>query len=297
MPDKNQRKFLFVINPVSGNHNNDWSALIPEYFANLPHEIKFYELTPDCDPTSIEKAIKSFSPDSVVAVGGDGTVKLVADCLLQKNIPLGILPAGSANGLAKELGISVKPAEALDALVNGRLKNIHVTKVNEHTCVHLSDIGFNAFLIKKFETQKRRGMWGYLKASIKVLFRNPTMQVRMEIDGQPVDVNAAMIVIANGTKYGSGAVINPVGNLEDELFEVIAIKKISLHEIYKMTFSHAAIDPAKTEIFQTNSLTIRSKHRAHFQVDGEYLGKLYQIKANIVANALSIIVPKEEGNS
>lgn len=298
MPDKIKLKFLFVINPGSGNNNNkNWPELIKEYFASLTHVIELFELTPDCDAGAIKKAITAFTPDRVVAVGGDGTIKLVAECLLQKNIPIGILPAGSANGLAKELGISEKPAEALAVLVEGELKHIHVTKVNDHLCVHLSDIGFNAFLIKKFETQKRRGMWGYLKASVKVLFSNPTMQVRMEIDGQAVNINAAMIVIANGTKYGSGAVINPIGNLEDELFEVIAIKKISLHEIYKMTFSHADINPAKTEIFQTNSLTIRSKHRAHFQVDGEYLGKLYEVKAAIVTNALHMIVPRPESNT
>ncbi len=291
MPDKTTLKFLFVINPGSGNHNNDWPTLIREYFEPLPHVYELLQLTADCGVSLINKIIAEFAPDRVVAVGGDGTVKLVAECLLQKNIPLGILPAGSANGLAKELGISEKPSEALDALVNGALRNIHVTMVNGHLCVHLSDIGFNAFLIKKFESQKKRGMWGYLKASLKVLFSNPKMEVRMEIDGEPVNITAAMIVIANGTKYGSGAVINPIGNLEDELFEVIAIKKISLHEIYKMTFSRGDIDPAKTEIFQTNKLTIRSKHRAHFQVDGEYLGKLYEIKAAIVANALHMIVP------
>lgn len=292
MPDKNKLKFLFVINPNSGNHGRDWASLIKEYFSTLPHKIELFVLTQDCDTSSIAKAIKTFGADRVVAVGGDGTIKLVAECVLQQNIPLGILPAGSANGLAKELGITDKPAEALETLLNGRTRSIHVTKVNDQLCVHLSDIGFNAYLIKKFETQNKRGMWGYVKASVKALFSNPTMQVRMDIGGQAVNITAAMIVIANGTKYGSGAVINPVGNLEDELFEVIAIKKISLHEIYKMTFSHADIDPAKTEIFQTSALTIRSKHRAHFQVDGEYLGKLYEIKASIVADALKIIVPQ-----
>ncbi len=294
MPDKTNLKFLFVVNPGSGNHNNDWEALIRDYFEALAHEINLLILTTDCDAKTIHQIIESYEPDRVVAVGGDGTVKLVAECLVQKDIPLGILPAGSANGLAKELGISEKPAEALDALVNGSLKNIHVTRVNDHLCVHLSDIGFNAFLVKKFQSQKKRGMWGYLKASVKVLFTNPRMDVRMDIQGKPINITAAMIVIANGTKYGSGAVINPIGNLEDELFEVIAIKKISLWEIYKMTFSRGDLDPAKTEIFQTNKLAIRSRHRVHFQVDGEYLGKLNEIKASIVMKALQMIVPRNK---
>lgn len=291
MPDKNKLKFLFVINPNSGNHGRDWASIIREYFLPLQHTTEMFVLTPDCDVPTLNRAIRASNADRVVAVGGDGTIKLLAECVLDRNIPIGVLPAGSANGLAKELGISDKPDDALHNLINGQVKRIHVTKVNDHLCVHLSDIGFNAYLIKKFETQKKRGMWGYLRASVKALFGNPTMEVRMEVDGKAMHITASMIVIANGTKYGSGAVINPVGNLYDELFEVIAIKKISLFEIYKMTFSRGNTDPAKTEIFQTNQLTIRSRHRAHFQVDGEYLGKLYEIKAAIVPNGLQIIVP------
>jgi len=100
-----------------------------------------------------------------------------------------------------------------------------------------------------------------------------------------------MIVIANATKYGNGVVINPIGKLDDKFFEVIVIKKKSFYEIFKMTFSYGSHDTDKTEIFQTNALSMKSRRKVHFQVDGEYLGKVKEVNAAIVPDALQVIIP------
>lgn len=291
MTENFRKKLLFIINPGSGNNDTEWTPLIKKYFLETGHIIDFFNLTKDCDQEKIKDKIADFLPDQVIAVGGDGTVKFVAECLLQKNIPFGILPAGSANGLAKELGISSNPFEALDVLVNGTLKAVHAIKINNELCVHLSDIGFNAFVIKKFETQTGRGMWGYIKASVKVLWSHSHMMIEMQFKDRKIKLKAAMVVIANATQYGSGAIINPIGKLDDDVFEVIAVKKISLREVFKMIISHEPYDAEKTEVFQTNTLTIRSRKKAHFQVDGEYLGKVNEVNAQIIIDAFEIIVP------
>lgn len=291
MTDKNRLKLLFIINAGSGNNTTDWSAVIGNYFTSSNHTIELYHLTKDCNVQTINERIKLFSPQQVIAVGGDGTIKLVAECLIQKNIALGILPAGSANGLAKELGISEDPTKALDVLVEGYSKKIHITTINGQLCIHLSDIGLNAYAMKKFRTQLVRGMWGYLVASLNVLWKNPRMEVEMQMDKKVIKMNAEMIVIANGTQYGIGAVINPIGKLDDELFEVIVVKQISIHEIFKMIFSHQSYDLDKTEVFQTNALTMRSVKKVHFQIDGEYLGKVKEVKALLIPHALEIIIP------
>lgn len=295
MDEKNRLKLLFIINPGSGNSATDWTVMITNYFTSVHYNIELYQIPQNCSIQTINKKIALFSPDRVIAVGGDGTVKLLAECLMQKNIPLGILPAGSANGLAKEMGISEDPLKALDLLVKGRLKNIHVTSINNQLCIHLSDIGLNAYAMKKFKMLHGRGMWGYLIASLKVFWKNPIMTVEMQIDNKTIKIEAAMIIIANATKYGTGALINPVGKLDDEVFEVIAVKKLSLTEIFKMIFSHSPYDPDKTEIFQTNALSMRSVKKVHFQIDGEYLGKINDVKAVIRPHALEIIVPVAEG--
>lgn len=291
MNQEDNLKLLFVINPGSGNNTTDWSTVITNHFASSNHTIELYPLPKDCCVQAIKDRIKLFAPHQVIAVGGDGTVKLVAECLIHQNIILGILPAGSANGLARELGISNDPTKALNALIEGASKKIHATNVNGHLCIHLSDIGLNAYAMKVFEGQRVRGMWGYLVASLKVLWQNPLLELKMEIDDTIIKVKAEMIVIANATKYGSGAVINPIGKLEDKVFEVIAVKQISIREILKMIFSHASYDSNKTEVFQTNVLSMRSVKRVHFQVDGEYLGKVKEVKAVIIPDALEVMVP------
>ncbi len=242
----------------------------------------------------VRAEIDRVQPARVIAVGGDGTVKLVATCLQQTGIPLGILPAGSANGMARELGISDEPEKALRAIAEGRERKIHLIKLNEELCIHLSDIGFNAFVIKKFEGQRRRGMWGYVKAAWKVLWQNRRMLVKIQTDEDHIWRKAAMVVIANATRYGNGVVINPEGSLYDRLFEVVIIRKVSFSEIFKMRFTRQNFNPAKTEFFQTRSLQIESASQVHFQVDGEYMGKLKKITATLLPDALTVLVPPEK---
>ena len=284
-------KLFFIINLSSGNSTTDWSKEIKTYFVNHNHEIELYYLTKHCNIETIKEKIKLFSPDITVAVGGDGTIKLAAECILKTKIKLGILPAGSANGLAKELGISNVPMEALNLLVAGHSQKIHTVQINGQLCIHLSDVGLNAYVVKEFENQPMRGMWGYFMASLKVLWQNPLMVVQMKIGQTKIKIKAKMIVIANATKYGIGAIINPIGKLDDELFEVIVIKKVSILEMFKMIVSHEPYDSEKTEIFQTNELFIKSYRKVHFQIDGEYLGKVKEIKATIMPDCLEVIVP------
>jgi YegS/Rv2252/BmrU family lipid kinase len=292
MNSAKQLKLLFIINPNSGNKTINFHDSIKEYFKDYALELVLFDLPANCSSEEIKKKIKDEDPSKVIAVGGDGTVKLVAECLLQTNIPLGILPAGSANGMAKELSVSVNITDALDTIVNGVPKKIHLVQVNEELCIHLSDIGFNAYVVKTFEAFDKRGMWSYMKAAWKVLRRNPLMDVRIQIDDAFVQREAEMVVIANATKYGTGVLINPAGSLEDDLFEVIIVKQISLIEIFKMKFTHAPYHPKKTELLQTRDLKIKSKHKVHFQVDGEYLGKVNNVTASIVPDALHILVPQ-----
>ncbi|RYY68707.1 MAG: diacylglycerol kinase family lipid kinase [Chitinophagaceae bacterium] len=293
MTDKpSSLKLLFVVNPKSGKTDTDWLQLITDHFKEENAEADILELEEDCDPEVIAKKISESKPNRIIAVGGDGTVKLVAEQILDKpHISLGILPAGSANGMAKELNIPVKPEEALKLCYEGVPQKIHLIKINNEICIHLSDVGFNAFVIKMFEKADGRGMWGYVKASWKALWQHDKLDVKIRTNEDIVQRSAAMIVIANATKYGSGALINPEGELDDNLFEVIVVREISLTEIFKMMVTHMAYNPKKTEVFQCKHLDITSKKHAHFQVDGEYLGKTNKVTASLLPAAISIIVP------
>jgi diacylglycerol kinase family enzyme len=145
-------RILFVLNPVSGAKKKpDWKTIIKDYFKELPQEIGFYELTGGDDSTGIENKIKEMQPNRVVAVGGDGTVSLVGKILIQNKIPLGILPGGSANGMAAELNIPADPQKALDIIISGKLHQCDTIRINEDEMVfHLADLGLNAQIIQYF---------------------------------------------------------------------------------------------------------------------------------------------------
>lgn len=283
-------KLLFIVNPGSGSDTIDYRKEIIDFFEPLEHTAEVYELQADCSTAQLRTAIRRAKADRVIAVGGDGTLKLVAACLKETDTPIGIIPAGSANGMAKELGIPLDLNEALALTINGQPKKIHLVMVNDELCIHLSDIGFNAYIVKKFDDLPQRGMLGYAKATWKALWSHHKMEVTFDIAGETIRSEAAMVVIANATMYGTGVKINPEGKLDDDVFEVILVKKYAVLEILKNRFTNLPFNPDKIQLFHTRSLLIKTRHKVHFQVDGEYKGKVNEVKAKILPAAISVII-------
>lgn len=296
MQKDEKMKLLFIINPVSGGkEKQNWEEQIRTYFKNSPHDMEFFLLSGKDDESSITHYIDTLQPDRVVGVGGDGTIKMIADQVKNKSLPLGIIPAGSANGMAKELCIPDTVNEALEIVVNGKVQDIDLIKINDENCIHLSDIGLNAMLVKSFEKSKSRGMWGYGQAVFKMLWNKQKMTLTLKTDNEEVRRKAYMVVIANATKYGTGALINPNGNVSDGRFEAVVVRKINLFELFKLLVSHKPFNPECVEIFSTTHLHITSKHKAYFQVDGEYRGRIREINAKINLGCLKVMVPQESG--
>jgi diacylglycerol kinase (ATP) len=285
-------KILFVINPVSGAKKKiNWETVIRNYFKNLPHSIEFYILSDKEDTGSLEYWIEKLQITRIVAVGGDGTVALLAKQLIGKEIIMGILPAGSANGMAKELHIPEIAASALDIIINGTVKCCDVIKINEtDICLHLSDFGLNARLIKYFDETRLRGMWGYARMVIKVLWRKKLLNAHIIADNLDLEISAYMVVIANASKYGTGAVINPSGNVSDGIFEIIIVRKLSFSQLFRMFLSYQNFDPKDVEVFKTRTATITTWRQTHFQVDGEYKGKIDKVTAEIIHTQLKLLV-------
>ncbi len=283
-------KILFIVNPGSGSKEVNYKKEIKAFFKSKEEDLEIYELPENCSLAKIKAAIDKAGADRVIAVGGDGTLKLVAECLLETNTPIGIIPAGSANGMAKELGIPLELDEALALTISGKPKKIHAVLINDELCIHLADIGFNAYIVKKFDELPTRGMWTYAKAAWHAFWSHRKMDVEFKIGKKTIKQKAAMVAIANATQYGSGLQINPDGKLDDELFEVILVKEYAVLEIIKIWVSKLPWNPKKIESFQTSHLKITTKHKVHFQVDGEYIGKIDQVEAKIIPKAINVII-------
>ena len=289
MESKTQ-KVLFIINPGSGNKDINYTKEIEDFFISREEELEIYQLPDNCSLAKIKATIAKSKADRVVAVGGDGTLKLVAECLLGTDTPIGIIPAGSANGMAKELGVPEELNEALLLVLNGNPKKMHAIEVNGELCIHLADIGFNAYIVKKFDELPTRGMLTYAKAAWHAFWYHRKMDVEFKIDGKIIKQQAAMVVLANAKEYGTGFEINPDGKLDDDLFEVIIVKDYAVMEIIKIWATKLPWNPKKIESFQTSSLKITTKHNVHFQVDGEYQGKVNKIEAKLIPKAINVIV-------
>ena len=289
-------KLFFVINPVSGGkEKTNWEEKIRTYFKQSPHEMEFFLLTGKDDTSSVQHYIDTIKPDRVVGVGGDGTIKMLAQMLYHTPLPLGIIPAGSANGMAKELGIPADVETALDIVVNREASPIDVIKIDDkEICIHLSDLGLNAMLVKQFEKSKSRGMWGYGKAVFRMLWEKQKMYVTIQTDAQTEKRKAYMVAIANASKYGTGATINPDGKVDDGVFEIVVIRKLNLVELGKSLFSESSFHPDRIEIFKAKSATLSTLNKTYFQVDGEYRGKVKEVKAEIQTGCLQVLLPDKD---
>src|SRR3569623_209482 len=165
MPDGQPLKLLFIINPVAGGNTGiNWEADIRAYYNNLQHNIELCTLTGKNDEQLLQQKLANCKPERVVAVGGDGTIKFVASQLLNTPLVMGIIPAGSENGKATELALPFELQKALEVINGGNIKKIDVININDNDlCIHMSDAGLNARLIKYYKGAKQHGKWMYVK--------------------------------------------------------------------------------------------------------------------------------------
>jgi YegS/Rv2252/BmrU family lipid kinase len=291
------RKILFVINPIAGGkEKTDWETAIREFFKDSDWVSEFFIQTGKQDDVSVRHHVDRLQPDIVAAVGGDGTVKLVAEVIKNSPIKLGIIPAGSANGLAKELGIPATINEAIETIMTGQGKKMDAIEINnKELCFHLSDIGLNAFLVKQFQKSKSRGFWGYGRFLLQMLWNKRKMRVVIKTDEGIIKRHAYMVVLANAEKYGTGAVINPEGSVADGKFEVVIVRKLHLVEIFKAITARKSFHPERIEVIRTREVALQVNRRAPFQIDGEYMGKTTFVQAQIKPGIVSVLVPGKSG--
>ncbi|WP_411274996.1 diacylglycerol/lipid kinase family protein [Daejeonella sp.] len=286
-------KVLFVINPKSGSSNdNTLKDLISEQAESQNFDFQIYNMSGN-DESGINTEIKRFGPSIVAAAGGDGTVKLVAGLLANTNIALAIIPYGSANGMAKELQIT-DVNFALDLLSKGKKKQIDLIDINNEICIHLADVGLNARVVKRFEKDPKRGKLIYAKHLFGEMFFLKSYRFLITYDEKVIYRKGVSITFANAMKYGTGAIINPHGILDDGKFELIIVKpfpRVQLLSIAWKMFIGKLHTSDYVEIISCQKASVTSNRRTTLQVDGEIIGKVREINLSVMPKALTVLVP------
>ena len=289
----NFKEVLLIVNPIAGNTNKEKIiSKVREVLTREDINFHLYSTTGEEDIEKIREYIENENIDRVLVAGGDGTINLVAEAVKDFDLSMGILPAGSANGLAVNFDIP----ENLDDQIKVALGENHIALdllcLNDIICLHMSDLGINAELINNYENSSIRGKFGYLIQSIPTLIKSEyPFDFQIKTENEHKETSAVLLGFANLNKYGTGANVNPEGKPDDGIFEILVFKKLKLSEILKSLKNETDFDPEFVEIIQTKKAKILCKKPVSFQIDGEYIGKETEIDIHILPEKLKIAIP------
>ncbi|MCC5928000.1 MAG: hypothetical protein JJU28_02035 [Cyclobacteriaceae bacterium] len=300
-------KFLFIVNPISGAYDKTIFFEVLDEIANTESlSYETYTTTGQKDYENLILLLNKKKVEVLVAVGGDGTLNFVCKVALETGHLVGLIPMGSANGMARELdipreddmllifGIRERIRLSFKILLKGTVRPIDVIQINnQHIAIHMSDIGINAKVIKRFEQEKIRGFKGYLRQYFKEFRHKRQLKYRLIADGKFYKGKSYMIVIANAQKYGTGAVINPLGKPDDGFIELCVVKNISFKGVllafYSVFNENALFKFKDLKIISCKKTLIRLDKPEVLQVDGEIIEETDSIEAQIKPAAIKII--------
>lgn len=288
-------KLLIVKNPKSGNRANDnLFEVIKQKKQQYNWDVRLFAMDDGDACEKITSEIDSFKPDALVAVGGDGTVNLVAEMGMKNKLPFAIIPAGSANGMSRELLIPNNYVEAFDLLEKGKVIPIDLLMINGRICIHLADVGVNARIVKRFQKDKKRGVFTYAKYLFNELFLIKKYRFTIEYDGEKCITKGVSLTFANSSKYGTGAIINPRGKIDDGLFELCIMKPFPKTQLPVLTWKMFRGTLHTSDYFQIiscNEAKVHTSKKTTLQIDGEVIGKVQDINIRMLHKAVSVYVP------
>lgn len=288
-----KKNIIFVVNPISGDLDKSDLIEAVEEFATTNHfDLEVYETTGKSDQKNIQALYNQYNPERIVVAGGDGTIKMVAEAMEQHDVIIGILPAGSANGLSVDLNLPVTIEENLKIAFLNRYIEMDMICINGKKSIHLSDIGINADLVKNYEESNLRGFWGYaLQAYSTIKDLDEPFIATISANNQEVVHTARIIVIANSQRYGTGVTINPNGVMNDGRFELVILKSLDIFLLGKIITGNMPIDSDDIVIISTDKATIKTDYPVNFQIDGEYCGAQTDLEIHILHKQMKIAIP------
>lgn len=296
--EKKYNRLLFVINPIAGDiDKEELEEEINEKCREHHINCDIYRTTGEDDKEEIKKILTGNKYDGAFAVGGDGTVNILGSLLIGTNVPLGIVPLGSGNGLSKDLNIPQDTEDALELIHSHVIRNIDTITLNGIPSIHLSDLGFNALVVKRFCEGDTRGPGSYAWIALQEYLSYKPKFYRIETDVETFEGEAFMVTIANANAFGSNASINPNGILNDGKFEICLIepfpKSAGLGILYKL-YTDSIDTSVFTRRISCRKATIYNTDNEVVHIDGEPVDLDEVIKIVMHPKSLKVILPLPE---
>jgi diacylglycerol kinase (ATP) len=265
------KKILFIINPIAGTRSKkDLPILIKKH---LSPEFTFIIVNTERaqHATEITNTEKD-NYDAIIAVGGDGTINEVAKGLIGSDTPMGIIPMGSGNGLARHMKLPLTISKAISVFNKFKISAIDTCSVNKSPFLITSGVGFEASVGHLFAEQKGRGFSNYLKAIVNSVKRYKSKKYQIEIDGKKTTHSAFTVSIANANQYGNNAFISPLSDIQDGLMNLCIIRPFpkALAVAISSKLLTKRIQVSKYyESYLAKKITIYTEYNEQFHIDGE----------------------------
>lgn len=292
-----QRQALLVVNPVAGTRSKrGLSETVIERLAAQGIAVESVMTEGRGHASELAARAVRDGLDMVIAAGGDGTVNEVANTLSNTVVPLGIIPLGSGNGLARSLGIPQDVGEALNIIEQGHIMRCDRGMVNGLPFYCTFGVGFDAAVSEKFAGMKRRGRSTYVRSVLQEFINYKSEPYAISINGSVITERAFLIAVANASQYGNNAYIAPHAKLSDGLLDLIVIHDGSPLSAVKMGVDLLTgfLDRnTRIESFRISAATITRLNAGPAHLDGEplTLGTHLDVKCN--ASALTVFSPEK----
>ncbi|MDE6338668.1 MAG: YegS/Rv2252/BmrU family lipid kinase [Muribaculaceae bacterium] len=219
-----RHKCLLIINPISGTGKKRGVAarcMRKLSRAGIDVEVLYTEKAGDASKFAAHAAAKGYL--GVIAAGGDGTVNEIATSLRGTGTALGIIPLGSGNGLARHLGLSMDPSEAIDVIARRHVVACDSCSVNERTFVCTFGLGFDAAVSDKFAKSQHRGLLNYIKSALLEYQHFQPTEYEITADGHTFRFKAFIVAACNASQYGNNIFIAPQASIKDGLVDITII--------------------------------------------------------------------------
>lgn len=273
MSKTKRMKIFLIINRYAGHGKaaKVIETVIP-FLHNHQCQVDYSFTLKPAHATELAQKASEKGYDLVVAVGGDGTVNEVAQGLIGSSTPMGIIPMGSGNGLARELGLSMNIRKSAQTLLDGVTLDLDVCQLNQQRFLCTSGIGFDALVAHKMSKASSRGFLKYIQLVIQESIFFKPLQVNLKIDGITINKPVFLITFANASQFGNNAYIAPSASMTDELIDVVIVRKFA--KIWMPVFAVALFTRLVPKLpfvdcYKARHIELEQAETPYFHFDGE----------------------------
>ncbi len=244
--------------------------------------------------------IENFAPplDLVIIGGGDGTLNSAAEALVARGVPLGILPLGTGNDLARTLGIPADARQACRIIAEGRRRAIDLGRVNGHFFFNVASIGLSTEASRRItpETKRRWGPLGYSLSVLRALRAGRSFNAEIRCDGQLHRHRSIQISVGNGRHYGGGLTVTEDAAIDDGLLHLYSLEPQSLWRLVRLAPALRKGEIAGREkilLLSGRSIEVHTLEALPIDTDGELTSRT-PARFDVVPEALAVFVPHKD---